>query len=445
MDQESATAALKRAATYFRYEVATHGGYVYYCSKDLKHRYGEGEASENQIWVQPPGTPAIGLSYLRAFRATGDRFYLDAAKETATALIHGQLKSGGWTAWIDFDPKGSRVADYRRGNGKGRNFSSLDDGQTQTATLFLAKLDEALQFKDKQIHGSAIIALDALLAVQFDNGGFPQGWDRPIEDQPITPAKFPNYDWRTEHRAKEYWNLYTLNDNLAVTVADLLITCSEIYKDDPRYERALKKLGDFLILAQLPEPQPAWAQQYNYDMTPAWARKFEPPAVSGGESQGVIRTLMRINQATRDKKYLKPIPGALAYLKKTVLPDGKLPRFNELETNRPLYMSRRGKVYTLTYDDSNLPTHYAFKVTQRLKEIETEFEIVKSGKPLVSDKRGLKTLEKRAQAAVESLDKHGRWLSKNPGKLKHFGDQVINSAVFSDNVGALCDYLEATR
>ena len=50
----------------------------------------------------------------------------------------------------------------------------------------------------------------------------------------------------------------------------------------------------FLLLAQLPEPQPGWAQQYNIEMEPEWARKFEPPAVTGGESQKVIATLLTL-------------------------------------------------------------------------------------------------------------------------------------------------------
>ena len=66
----------------------------------------------------------------------------------------------------------------------------------------------------------------------------------------------------------------------------------------------------------MPDPQPAWAQQYNYDMHPIWARQFEPPAITGGESQDAIETLLKIYRATGDKKYLEPIPRALAYLKK---------------------------------------------------------------------------------------------------------------------------------
>ena len=36
------------------------------------------------------------------------------------------------------------------------------------------------------------------------------------------------------------------------------------------------------------------------------------------------------------------------------LPDGRLARYYELGANRPLYVQRRGKVYSLTYDDSAL-------------------------------------------------------------------------------------------
>ena len=39
-------------------------------------------------------------------------------------------------------------------------------------------------------------------------------------------------------------------------------------------------------------------------MHPIWARKFKPPAVTGGESQDVLETLMKIYRATGDKKYL---------------------------------------------------------------------------------------------------------------------------------------------
>src|SRR5690606_7695752 len=109
---------------------------------------------------------------------------------------------------------------------------------------------------------------------------------------------------------------YVLNDDLMPDVVALLLLAYDTYGDQ-RYLDAVKRAGDFLILAQLPEPQPAWGQQYNNKMQPTWARKFEPPAVTGGESQGVIATLMQIYRRTRERKYLEPIPRALAYLQKS--------------------------------------------------------------------------------------------------------------------------------
>ena len=43
-------------------------------------REGEGRANETTVWVQPPGTPSIGMAFLDAYEATGDPTYLEAAR-----------------------------------------------------------------------------------------------------------------------------------------------------------------------------------------------------------------------------------------------------------------------------------------------------------------------------------------------------------------------------
>lgn len=443
---EQALETMHKAATFFATQVVSHGGYVYYYSVDLKQRWGEGTATRDQIWVQPPGTPTVGMAYLKAYEATGDRFYLDAARKAAEALVYGQLRSGGWTNCVDFNPRGRRVAQYRNGKGSGKNNSSLDDGQTQSAIQLLVRVDKVLGFQHKDIHESARIALNALLTAQFPNGGFPQIWTGPSKKQPVKQAGYPDYDWRTEGRIKNYWDMYTLNDNVPSYVAQALIDAYRVYNDQ-RYRTSLERLGDFLILAQMPNPQPAWAQQYNYDMKPIWARKFEPPGISGDESQEVIETLMEIYHITGESKYLEPIPRALDYLKCSLLSDGKLARFYELKTNRPLYMFRRGDVYTLTYDDSNLPTHYGWKIESRLDEIEKKYNEIQR------KTRGKqpKVLERQVRQIIADLDEKGRWISIYLGgrlvgqpKFK-INNPYISSAVFSRNIEMLSEYLIAKQ
>ncbi len=446
--REAVAAALKKAASYYRERVALRGGYVYYYSADLQQRWGEGVASATQIWVQPPGTPTVGEAYLNAYEATQDPYFLDAADDTAEALLGGQLQSGGWPNKIDFDPASKECGLFRSGlgNPKGKNNSTLDDNATQAALSFLMRYDTLHKFEQKQVHEATSFALKSLLEAQYPNGGFPQVWSGPVDRKITLRANYPDYDWRTENRIKEYWNLYTLNDGLCGDVARILIQ-AEAYGG--QFRESLLKLGDFLILAQMPEPQPAWAQQYNFEMQPAWARKFEPAAISGRESEDAIETLMTIAVHTGNEKYLKPIPAALAYLKKSELSDGRLARFYELKTNQPLYMTRN---YDLTYEDNDLPTHYGFKTKSGVARLEKKYDVIKAGKLSTVAVPGAARKMPNANAAevakiLATLDDQGRWLTTDNGenlagqpKFKA-GQQYLASEVFCRNLNKLSQWL----
>jgi len=438
-----AQAAMKRAATFYHSKVASHGGYVYHYSLDLDQRWGEGVATKDQIWVQPPGTPTVGLAYLDAYRATGDRFYLEAATDAANALVYGQLKSGGWQNCVDFDPRGNRRNLYRNGRGGGKNNSSFDDGQTQSALLLLIRVDEALQFKDEKIHESTLFALDAVLNAQFESGGFPQVFTGPVKKHPVEEASYPDYDWKTEGRIKEYWDHPTINDNVPGYLMTTLLAAHDVYKD-AKYLNSAQQLGDFLIHAQMPEPQPGWAQQYNHKMQPIWARRFEPPAVSGDETQEVIETLLTLFDATGDKRFLEPIPSALDYLDRSELPDGQLARYYELRTNRPLYMTRSGRNYSLTFDDSDLPAHYGWKVSFKAKKLRKAYISASQGEqPAV---RGVAS-EKRVQEVINSLDDQGRWIDiatekRLVGQPKIAkGEKYLSSHTFSQRMSELSAFV----
>ena len=379
-DKADVQKAMKRAATYYREQVARHGGYVYYYSPDLQQSWGEGATDRTTIFVQPPGTPTVGQAYLQAYAATNDSFYLDAARETAMALVNGQLESGGWSQAIYF-AENKRMGHYRTRKGGSWNKSSLDDNQTQAALQFLMATDQALKFQDAIIHEAVEYGLDGLLQAQYANGGFSQVWNQPAATQPILKAHYPDYNWKTEGRVKNYWDYYTLNDKLAGTVCDTLIQAYRTYKDK-RYLKALEQLGDFLILAQMPEPQPGWCQQYNYDMVPIWARKFEPPAIAGSESKDVMKTLIAIARITGDKKYLEPIPKVLHYFKTNCLLKNEfLARYYELKTNTPIYMDAD---YHLTYDGTDAPSHYGWQQPARFDVIEKAYRLAIENQPISS-------------------------------------------------------------
>ena len=162
-----------------------------------------------------------------------------------------------------------------------------------------------------------------------------------------------------------------------------------------------------------------------------------------------METLIKIARYTNNTKYLEPIPRALGYLKKSQLPDGRLARYYELQTNRPLYMVRRGKIYSLTYDDSNLPDHYGWKTESRLEQIAQQYRDAKAGKP--AKVIAAKELGPAVRKIIETLDDQGRWLSRHTGQRlvgqPKFakGEVYMSSAVFSRNITILSEYLEKTK
>jgi PelA/Pel-15E family pectate lyase len=451
--RDAAAKGMRQATAYFRANVATHGGYLWRYSDDLARREGEGKATASQIWIQPPGTPSVGLAYLTAYQATANRYYLEAARETAMALVNGQLRSGGWHYMVDFNPKERAKWAYRvdPGSEKGRGMTTLDDNTTQEVMRFLMRVDKALAFKDAAVHDVVLYGLDCLIKAQYPNGAWPQRYERFPDPAkfPVKKASYPE-SWPRTFPKLDYRGFYTFNDNAINDAVEVMLEAWRTYGED-KYRAAADRAGDFIILAQMPEPQPAWAQQYDFDMHPAWARKFEPPAITGGESFGVMRCLLTLYRGTGDKKYLEPIPRALAYFRRSQLAAGQLARFYELKTNRPLYFT---KEYQLTYRDDDLPTHYRFIMSNRMGLIAREYEALKANAPGAREKLD-KTkpaltakLTANTRRVLEALDSQGRWVGA--GRLRYHGPddpttRVIDCATFVRNMGILSSYLDASR
>ena len=110
---DAAAKALHRGVEFFHQKVAKHGGYVYLYSADLAKSEGEGVTGPDTVWVQPPGTPAVGLALLDVYDWTRDEHYLALARQTGECLRRGQLASGGWDHRIDFAPEARKQHAYR--------------------------------------------------------------------------------------------------------------------------------------------------------------------------------------------------------------------------------------------------------------------------------------------------------------------------------------------
>jgi hypothetical protein len=468
--------AMRRAGTFFRNQVASGGGYVYVYSSDLKHRQGEGVAGPLTIWIQPPGTPAVGEAFLDAYTATGDRFYLDAAQETGQALVKGQLDSGGWYYRVELDPARRDEFRYRIDQAPARrlrkedpdeamggwdvwkqrkhkdNITIIDDDTTPAAVRFLCRLDQALDRQDRAIHYAALYALDSLLKAQHPIGAWSHDYDAfPLHGPdpahfPILDASYPETWSRTW--TKDFTGGYSINDRVSLNMIKTMVVAADVYNDE-RYRSAAERGGMFLIRAQMPDPQPAWAQQYDRAMHPVWDRKFEPPAITGLESQDALETLLLLHRKTGDAKYLSPIPRALDYLKKSRLPDGRIARFYELKTNRPLYFTRN---YELTYDGSQVPTHYGFVFDSRLDAIEAAYLRQRNGTALRDDEAPQLTPELTAKVhtIIASQNPRGAWLGPGvvrdlEGRKVESDDGVISSATFIDNMRTLAAFVTASK
>lgn len=445
---------MRKAAEFYRNKVSTQGGYHYDYAADLS--YGRSEHSEGPtvIETQREATPVVAMAYLDVFELTQDRFYLDAARAAAQALVQGQLCSGGWDYSIEFDPEKRKRHPYRADGRCAEGLTgvtTLDDNVTQACLRLLMRVDRALQFKDEPIHEAALFALDKLMAAQYPIGAWPQRFERPADFTKfpvVAKASYPE-TWAWKWPGAEYRTHYTFNDNSISDMIDLMLEAARIY-DNNRYLASAEKGGEFILRAQMPDPQPAWAQQYDAHLRPSWARQFEPPSVTGGESIGIMRTLMVLHRETGQRKYLEPIGRAIAYLKTSAVPrteaevfkripagDPVLARFYELKTNKPLYVTKGTQIDAAGLGSKrpdgqpdSVITHYSVLVSGRdLAPLEQDFEALSRAEPQ-SIKRpaylqGLSpwaerggppaVSSERVRTLISSMDDRGAWM--RPGVI----------------------------
>lgn len=420
------TTATMRTATDFMFDtLANQGGFVWFYTMDLEP-YGELKARPSMIWVEPPGTPSVGLVLLEAWKATKDDYYLARAGEVAQALAKGQDPAGGWNYFIDFDPEGlpayyeaflSKCWGWQEYL-KPRNNACFDDYATTEPTRFFLRLYSATK---SPAHKAVLDkALNFILTAQYPDGSWPQRFPHPEDDHDYSSAR-------------------TFNDDVIYDCIQVLLEAHEIL-GEPRFHVAALRGMNFYLESQLPAPQAGWAQQYGADLKPAWGRPFEIDTVSTTQTQTNIIQLFAFYGITGDPRYLAPVPAALDWLEASRLPDAEgytHTNFYEMDTNKPIYIKQTGSTvadvaYTPTYEKEGCYP-YAHEVTINVDHYRKEYarlaamppEIVMAewratlaAKALPEDIKGghlAVALSKTSQAPegirdiIDSLDEQGGW------------------------------------
>ncbi len=417
--QAQSLAAMKKASAFMMDTVSTRGGFVWNYSADLSERWGEIPARPTQIWVQG-ATNGVGEMFLDAFRATGDSLYLAYAKRVADAIVWGQHSAGGWHYLIDFDMTGIRkwyddVASKCWGWEEYYHYygnCTFDDDATTSSVEYLLRLYDLI--RDPAYRGPLLKGLAFILEAQYPNGGWPQRY--PLSHE------FPH------DSVSDYTSYYTFNDSVIPNCIFLLVEAWEKLGDE-RYREAARRGMDFYLVSQGPEEQAGWSSQYDMNLQPAQARSYEPASWSTPGTVSRIEELERFYAITGDRRYLRPIPLAIAWLERSVInTDRSKPythgRFLEPGTNRALVAHRAGTTqenghYFVDYNLENPITHMGMtarldiaavrRAYERVKALtpeqaRAEYEASKKGRSIASDPAAVK-------ASIAALDRRGAWVT----------------------------------
>jgi len=410
--------------TEFLGSISTNGGYVGIYSADLKKRFGESKyekAQSNEIWVQPPGTPSVGKAFLHAYKATNDKRYLTAARNVARALAWGQREIGGWDHRVKVDHLKPDSVQPERAKGR----CTFDDNISQEALSFLMAIDQILD--EAWLTESVKLGLQFMLQSQFANGAWPQWY-------PLRGG---------------YHNNYTFNDN---SINDCIRVMMEAHKHygKKEYLDSARRGGDFMILSQCKPPQAGWAQQYDLELKPSWARSFEPPGICSAATGRNIRTLVGLYLYTKDEKYLNPVPAAIDWLKRSQIKPNLWGRIYEVGSNKPIYGDRRdgNKIH---YDYEKVSeferTHYSWQSSYGIPGIIAYYEKVRQLGPerFIAQRDRIQTAKQRQARArsMSSLVKNVIAAQDENGCWKR-GEEIY-IADFVANINTLSSYLELIK
>ncbi|MGL4993114.1 MAG: pectate lyase [Bacteroidales bacterium] len=283
-----------------------------------------------------------------------DQWYgSDRSKEVASNILFAQTEWGGWPKNIEYAQPMSKEykIDLKSEFKSSDHAPNIDNGATIQEMTFLAKMFSATN--DSIYLKAWNKGFEYLVEAQYDNGGWPQFY----------PLR------------KGYSRHITYNDNAMINVMDLMYDVmrkSEDFTFATDEQAKIAKLSFDLGVQCLINTQivingvpTVWCAQHDEQtLLPAKARAYELPSLSGAESVGIIRMLMKVKKPSPE--VIRSIESAVKWLndhkingfsqqwvrgedgvrRRTLVADSQAKplwaRFYDLDTQKPFFCDRDG-------------------------------------------------------------------------------------------------------
>lgn len=315
----------------------------------------------------------------------------EASDAIADKMLLYQRKNGGWPKHfqakkVNYSEEldADELKQLRKGYEEGID-ATIDNEATTKEIKYLVKAYK--KTANKKYLDAANNGIRYLLKAQYVNGGWPQF--------------YPDLSG--------YRNEITYNDNAMINVLNIMQDIVEKQNDfdviDPSLldgaTIAVERGISCILKTQQKKKKKlnAWCAQYDPNtLQPAKARKFELVSLSGAESVGIVRFLMRFNNPT--PKMVKSIESAIDWLKKVQIKGYKYvdiiapketsgkdrvlvadsnsvlwARFYDMDTFQPFFSGRDGiKRYDVAEIENERRIGYAWYGTWAEKLITKEYD-----------------------------------------------------------------------
>jgi PelA/Pel-15E family pectate lyase len=262
--------------------------------------------------------------------------------------------------------------------------ATIDNEATTKEIKYLVKAYKT--YKIAAYLTAATKGVDYLLKAQYPNGGWPQFY-----------PDFSSYRSQVTYNDNAMINVITVLEDIVAGKNDFDVMDKAYI---PKCSEAIKKAVDCVLKTQIKQngKLTAWCAQYNAKtLQPEMARKFELASISGSESVGIVRFLMRqpnptkeiitaVNSAVEWFEKVKIVGYSVTEIKAPQETSGKdrvlvkednsviWARFYTLDTNEPIFVGRDSQPKkTLAEIENERRVGYAYYVINPAKLINEEY------------------------------------------------------------------------